>query len=273
MTITLQTSERLLLAVGRLDASARLAPAGLARLLELRSAVVPFGAGPDGMIALLRGDREGEAALCEHFDNLLASNGAPLEFAVADGLALAQLALVAAAREEGSDSAAAGTTGTTGTGTGTGTGAVAAALACTTSLWRGGALGGPWLTLPINDGLHRIALLGTPEAWLAASALALEHEAAAVLNGLTRARERLATDEIKVAAIGRASYSALDLFHLLADRLMLTIGEAADVLGQTIPTAGAAMVRLEQLGVAREVTGRARSRAFAYRALINGVAP
>lgn len=269
MTITQQTSERLLLAVGRLDASARLAPAGLARLLELRAAVVPFGAGPDGMIALLRGDREGEAALCEHFDNLLASNGAPLEFAVADGLALAQLALVAAAREDGSDSAVAGT----GTGTGTGIGAGAAALACTTSLWRGGALGGPWLTLPINDGLHRIALLGTPEAWLAASALALEHEAAAVLNGLTRARERLATDEIKVAAIGRASYSALDLFHLLADRLMLTIGEAADVLGQTIPTAGAAMVRLEQLGVAREVTGRARSRAFAYRALINGVAP
>ena len=221
------------------------------------------------MIALLRGDREGEATLCEHFDNLLASNGAPLEFAVADGLALAQLALVAAAREDVSDSAVAGT----GTGTGTGTGAAAAALACTTSLWRGGALGGPWLTLPINDGLHRIALLGTPEAWLAASALALEHEAAVVLNGLTRARERLATDEIKVAAIGRASYSALDLFHLLADRLMLTIGEAADALGQTIPTAGAAMARLEQLGVAREVTGRARSRAFAYRALINGVAP
>lgn len=233
--------------------------------------MVPFGAGPDGMIALLRGDREGEAALCEHFDNLLASNGAPLEFAVADGLALAQLALVAAAREDVSDSAVAGTG--TGTGTGTGIGAVAAALECTTSLWRGGALGGPWLTLPINDGLHRIALLGAPEAWHAASALALEHEAVAVLNGLTRARERLAADETKVAALGRASYSALDLFHLLADRLMLTIGEAADALGQTIPTAGAAMARLEQLGVAREVTGRARSRAFAYRALINGVAP
>ena len=50
-------------AVGRLDASARLAPAGFARLLTVRCAATPFRASHDRMIALLRPDGEGEPEL------------------------------------------------------------------------------------------------------------------------------------------------------------------------------------------------------------------
>ena len=49
--------------IGRLDASACLATPGLRALLVLRCAALPLRAGREGMIALLRSDREGQLSL------------------------------------------------------------------------------------------------------------------------------------------------------------------------------------------------------------------
>ncbi|MFI5312364.1 MAG: hypothetical protein ACHQQ3_14085, partial [Gemmatimonadales bacterium] len=57
---TIRAYEEAATAVGRLDATARLAGAEVQRLLVLRCAVQSFSAGRDGMIALLRPDGEGE---------------------------------------------------------------------------------------------------------------------------------------------------------------------------------------------------------------------
>jgi Fic family protein len=73
-------------------------------------------------------------------------------------------------------------------------------------------------------------------------------------------------------ALGRAAYSALDILGLLRSDMMITIPDAARALGQTPPTAGAAVMRLVELGIAREVTGRSRSRAFVYAAAIERMA-
>ncbi len=235
-------------ALGRLDGVAGIATPGLRRLLQLRCAVIPFGRGPDGMIAILRADREGDGDLVT-FDQTLGE-------VTAAGTPVGLLGALLAARERMRDGAPVRD----------------ASLGFTRQLWADGILGGPWLALPFDD-TTAADPFGDASAWLDAACAAVEREASAALHGLARARERLAGDEAKVRALGRAAYSALDLFHLLADRLIVSIAEASVALEQTVPTAGAAMQRLVAVGAAREVTGRSRDRRFAYRALVNGMAP
>ncbi|MBI3569222.1 MAG: hypothetical protein HY084_13570 [Gemmatimonadetes bacterium] len=202
------------------------------------------------MIAILRADREGEPEVVAFDEALRLPN---LESADdAPGL----LAALLGAREQLRD----------------GDTVRDASLALTRALWRSGVLGGPWLSLPYTDATAPDPF-GDVDAWLDVTCAAMAREAAAAVQGLGRSRERVASDEAKILRLGRAAYSAVDLLHLLTSRLIVSIGEAADALGQTVPTAGAAMARLEQLGVAREVTGRAKGRRFAYRALVNGMAP
>lgn len=256
-------------AVGRLDGVAGRVTSGLQRLLQLRCAVLPFGRGPDGMIAILRADREGDAELVA-FDESLGgdvatssaatnSSGDARPAAAAAAVTDAPSGLLGAllaARERMRD----------------GVPVRDASLAFSRQLWGDGVLGGAWLALPFDDARAPDAY-GDVQEWLDATCAAVEREASATVRGLARARERLTGDEAKVRALGRAAYSALDLFHLLEERLIVSIAEASVQLGQTVPTAGAAMKRLVAVGAAREVTGRARDRRFAYRALVNGMAP
>jgi len=238
------------IAIGRLDGVAGGATDGIRRLLELRAAVVPLGRGPDGMIAILRGDGEGEQQLTGYSAELHRPL-APEERADA-GL----LHVLLDARERRRDGGTARDI----------------SLVFSRTLWSTGALGGAWLAMPFTEERMPSAF-GDERVWIDTFAAALEREATAAIDGIARARERMASDEKRVAALGRASYSALDLFHLLGDRLILSVSEAAVALGQTVPTAGAAMERLVAVGAAREVTGKARDRRFAYRALVNGVGP
>ena len=60
---------------------------------------------------------------------------------------------------------------------------------------------------------------------------------------------------------------------LLREQIVISIPQASRALSLTPPTAGAAMTRLVELGIAREVTGKARSRAFAYERLAQALGP
>ncbi len=73
--------------------------------------------------------------------------------------------------------------------------------------------------------------------------------------------------------MGRAAYSALRVLALLAERLVFSVPDVARALRLTAPTANAAISRLEAMGIAREVTGRERSRRFVYVALLDALAP
>ena len=72
------------------------------------------------------------------------------------------------------------------------------------------------------------------------------------------------TDQRRVAKLGRAAGSALQVFELLRDRIALSIPRASTELGLTFPTVNSALKRLEQLGIVREMSGRARDRVYAY---------
>jgi hypothetical protein len=272
-------------AIGRLDATGRFASPGLRELLVLRSIATPTRAAHTGMIAQVRADGEGDDALGEYAVALragaararggalptvgslheslgLPSPGWPTS-AIDDLLrdahertppvlkaALAALALRDAA---GGDPDAPKT-------------AQLVALAVTLVLCVGGAITDAWLTLPhASDGA---------EPSLAETFALLAREARAAQRGLLAAQALVAADEERVrAALGRAAYSALDVLELLHQRIVVTIPDAARALGQTPPTTGAAVARLVELGVAREVTGKARSRAFAYEGIVKALEP
>jgi len=139
------------------------------------------------------------------------------------------------------------------------------ALAVTLVLCVGGAITDAWLTLP-----RGAASDSSPRDTFTS----LAREARAAERGLAEARDLIAADEQRVRdSFGRAAYSALDVLALLAEKLVISVPDAARALGQTAPTAGAAVARLVALGIAREVTGKARSRAFAYEGIVRALAP
>jgi Fic family protein len=114
------------------------------------------------------------------------------------------------------------------------------------------------------DALQRVRANGDWEWWLRFYLIGVEwvaREAAATTVAL---RELFETDQRRVARLGRAAGSALQVFELLRDRIALSIPRATQQLGLTWPTVNGAMKRLVDLGIAREMTGRARDRVYAY---------
>jgi len=141
-----------------------------------------------------------------------------------------------------------------------------ACLAVTLVLCVGGATTDGWLTLPPST--------VTGDAPLRDIFAALAREARAAERGLATARERMDADWERVrVSFGRAAYSALDVLLLLQEKIVVTVPDTARALGLTAPTAGAAVGRLVELGIAREITGKARSRAFAYDAIVRALGP
>ncbi len=114
------------------------------------------------------------------------------------------------------------------------------------------------------DALQRIRTHGDWEGWLRFYLIGVEWVANEASRTTVALRDLFEEDQRRVAKLGRAAGSALQVFDLLRDRIALTIPRAADQSGLTWPTVSSALKRLESLGIAREVTGRARDRVYAY---------
>jgi hypothetical protein len=299
-------------AIGRLDAAARLASSGERELLVLRCVATPVGATAKGMIALARADGEGDPSLLAYakavrdgaakarggvlptvallhellrlpqpqsqpepraqqppttstLDELLRDTHERTPPVLKAALAARALRNAPSARPNEPISTAAA--------------ARLAGLAVTLVLCVGGAITDAWLTLPPSPdgplGSPRAARAAEdPAEWLGATFATLAREARAAERGLALTRDLAAADQLRVRdTLGRAAYSALDVLALLRDALVITVPQAARELSLTPPTAGAAVARLVELGIAREITGKARSRAFAYEGLVLALEP
>jgi Fic family protein len=71
-------------------------------------------------------------------------------------------------------------------------------------------------------------------------------------------------DRARVRKVGRGAASALRVYELLRQRVITSIPRAAEVTGLSRPTVTAALDRLTELGITREITGGARDRQFVY---------
>ena len=84
-----------------------------------------------------------------------------------------------------------------------------------------------------------------------------------------RIRALVEADRVRVHGLGRGAASALRVHELAGHRIVLTATRTAGELGLSVPTVNAALGRLEEAGVLREVTGRKRGRLFVYDAYLS----
>lgn len=123
------------------------------------------------------------------------------------------------------------------------------------------------------DALQRVRTSGDWEGWLHFYLAGVEAVARQAADTTLALRGLFQHDQQRVANLGRAAGSAMRVYDRLKERIVLTIPRAAQDTGLTWPTVNGALRRLQELGIAREVSGRSRDRTFVYQRqleLLNG---
>lgn len=105
---------------------------------------------------------------------------------------------------------------------------------------------------------------GETAAWTELSLRALAARARAARLAALPVIDAPESEEECLRPLGRAAITARAALALLRRRLATTIPALAEDLGTSRPAANDALERLVALGLAREITGRARDRVFAY---------
>lgn len=105
---------------------------------------------------------------------------------------------------------------------------------------------------------------GAPTVWTRLATEALTQRARRLRRAALPLHDQLVRDEALLAPLGRAAITARRAATLLRADLAGTMPWVADALGLSRPAAADALERLCTLGIARELTGRARDRVYGY---------
>jgi Fic family protein len=112
--------------------------------------------------------------------------------------------------------------------------------------------------------LQEVRMNGDWEAWLdffLTGVLATAEQATSTARRILAMFER---DRQRVERVGRGAGTALRVFDILRRGPVSAAARIASRTGLSRPAVGAALVRLQDLGIVREVTGRRWGRVFAY---------
>lgn len=105
---------------------------------------------------------------------------------------------------------------------------------------------------------------GDWETWLDFFLEGVAQTADAAVDTAHRLLALFAQDERKLSTLGRMSGSAQRVFAVMRKNPLATIDGIVKATGMSFPTASRAMEALEELQIARELTGKRRNRVFAY---------
>jgi Fic family protein len=119
------------------------------------------------------------------------------------------------------------------------------------------------------DHLQRVRTEGAWEEWLVFFLEGVIAVAGSATETARRIRRLVEADRATVHDFGRGAASALRVHELAGRRIVLTASRTSSELGLSVPTVNAALARLEQAGILREVTGRKRGRLFVYDAYLS----
>jgi Fic family protein len=114
------------------------------------------------------------------------------------------------------------------------------------------------------DLLQKVRIEGDWEGWLTFYLEGIEHvsqEATETAQKLLRIFER---DQKKIQGLGKATSSALKVFDLLKERIVISPSLACRELKTTFPTINSTLKHLEKLEIVREVSGRKTHRLYSY---------
>lgn len=114
------------------------------------------------------------------------------------------------------------------------------------------------------DLLNGVRLRGDWEAWLIFFAEAVISTARQALETAQRLDSLAKEDSEKIQSLGRASDSVLLVHRALCGRPIATANSLGDKTGLTPATVNKSLTHLQNLGIARELTGKKRSRLFSY---------
>ena len=112
--------------------------------------------------------------------------------------------------------------------------------------------------------LEEVRKSGDWEAWLAFFLAGVRETAEGAVTTVRRLVVLFQKDRARIQEGQGAAGSALRVHEVLKERPVVSLQEVSRRAGLSFPTATSAMKRLSDLGVARELTGRQRSRVFGY---------
>ena len=121
------------------------------------------------------------------------------------------------------------------------------------------------------DLLQRVRTEGAWEDWLSFFLVGVADVAEEAAETAELTLKLFKKDKDKIQKLGRAAPSALRLHEFMQKQPYVRIRTAAKALGLTIPTVTSALNHLEELAIAKEVSGRSRDRLFAYSRYVNMV--
>jgi len=106
---------------------------------------------------------------------------------------------------------------------------------------------------------------GDWEAWLGFFLEGVRQTAEGAVDTARRLVNLFQEDRERIIPYGRRTNSALRVHDALKARPITSLSEVCQRAGLSFPTAAGAMDLLAKLGIAREITGKARNRVFAYK--------
>src|SRR5579871_1214915 len=112
--------------------------------------------------------------------------------------------------------------------------------------------------------LQRVRAEGAWEDWLAFFLEGIETTADEVSKAAKRSLRLFASDRKRIAALGRASSSALRVQEYMQKRPIANIRAMSKELKLSVPTITASLQHLARVGMVKEITGGRRNRVFSY---------
>ncbi len=116
--------------------------------------------------------------------------------------------------------------------------------------------------------LSAVRLEGDWEGWVAFFLEGVAAAATEAERGIVAVASLVAADRRRLLAAPKAGAASLRLFELLPTMPRFTIAQVQQKLSTTFPTATAAVMLLEELGIVTELTGLKKNRSYGYQAYV-----
>lgn len=112
--------------------------------------------------------------------------------------------------------------------------------------------------------LQQVRTAGAWEAWLRFFLEGVVEVAESTAATTRQIVEMIERDRARIHELGRAAGTALRVHDLAVKRVVVKPRKAAQALDMSEPPVYGAIARLEEVGILREVTGRARGKTYIY---------
>ena len=112
--------------------------------------------------------------------------------------------------------------------------------------------------------LQKLRTTGDWESWVDFFMTGVSETAESAIQTAKSIIALFEADRRRIHLLGRGAGSALRVHQALIQKPVLSVAQAVQSTGLTFPAVIASLKRLREVGIVRELTGRARNRLFAY---------